>query len=175
MDPCRSGGIFVRTTSALVILGAMATSAPVWSQGSQVIEPLGFMGDRYLGLENRSPETPASRYVRISHAGAVSTPDGPALHVRVTNITDEPIHVAVRFDAPGREADCADAADLDPAIGQRYICRQEVIRSGVKYPVTIEIRTAGKREPVERIRRSYRFGKDHLAALAGRTGRGLDG
>jgi hypothetical protein len=168
----RSGRTLVRATGALVILGAMTLSAPAWSQG---IESLGIPYDRQLTLDRKLPESPASRYVRITQAGAVRTLDGPALHVRVTNITDEPIHVAVAFDPPGQAADCTEAADLDPAIGQRYVCPQPMIRSGVRYPVTIEVRTTGKRAPVERIRQTYRFGKDHLAALAGRPGGRLAG
>lgn len=156
MDPQRPGNILVRAAGALLIMGTMSTS--IWSQ-------------------NTSPDTstPTSRYVRITHAGAVNTPDGPALHLRVTNIDDEPIRVVVTFDAPGKDADCTGTADLDPAAGQRYVCPQSIIRPGIAYPVTVEVRKAGKRWAVERTRRSYYFGKDHLATLAGRAGRGLDG
>ena len=172
MGPQRSGGMLVRATSALIVLGAMATSSPIWPQG---MEPLGFMEDRSKGFEKSVPDTRASRYVRISHAGAISTTDGPALHVRVTNIADEPIQVEVKFDAPGRDADCSEAADLDPDTGQRYVCPQATIRPGITYPVTVEVRSPGKRWPIERIRRSYRFGKENVTALAGRGARGLDG
>ena len=169
MDPQRPGKTLVRAAGALLIMGAMTTS--VWSQGMTLIE---LPRDPYPTIDTK-PNTPPSRYVRISHAGAVNTLNGPALHLRVTNIADEPIRVAVTFDAPGKDADCTETADLDPSTGQRYVCPQSMIRSGIVYPVTVEIHKAGKRGAIERIRRSYQFGKDHLASLAGRAGQGLDG
>lgn len=169
MDLQRPGNTLVRAAGALLIMGTMTTS--VWSQGMSLIE---LPRDPYPTIDTK-PNTPPSRYVRISHAGAVNTPDGPALLIRVTNIADEPIRVAVTFDAPGKNADCKETAELDPAFGQRYVCPQSIIRSGIAYPITVEVRKAGRRAAVERFRRSYYFGKDHLASLAGQVGRGLDG
>jgi len=169
MDPQKPGNTLVRATGALLIMGTLTTSA---LSGAELIE---MPRDPYPRIETRPHDAPASRYVRISHAGAVNTPDGPALLIRVTNIADEPIRVAVTFDAPGKNADCKETTELDPAIGQRYVCPQSIIRSGIAYPITVEVRKAGRRAAVERFRRSYYFGKDHLASLAGQVGRGLDG
>ena len=169
MDPQKPVKTLVRAAGALLIAGALTTS---WSLGTELIE---MPRNPYPSIETKPSDTPASRYVRISPAGAVNTPDGPALLIRVTNIADEPIRVAVTFDAPGRKADCKETAELDPAIGQRYICPQSIIRSGIAYPITVEVRKAGRRAAVERVRRSYYFGKDHLASLAGQAGRGIDG
>lgn len=174
MDPQKPGNTLVRAVGALLITGTMAMgtmATPVWSQGMNLVE---LPRDPYPTIDTK-PDAHGSRYVRISQAGAVNTPNGPALHMRVTNITDEPIRVAVIFDAPGKSADCTETADLDPAAGQRYVCPQSIIRSGIVYPVTVEVRKAGKRGAVERIRRSYQFGKDHLASLAGQVGSGIDG
>lgn len=170
MHPLRSGRTLVRAAGALTLLGALA--APCWPAG---IENLGFLDDRALRMNDRQHEGPRSRYVRISHAGAVSTPEGPALHLHVTNIAGGPIRVAVTFDAPGRSTDCSTTADLVPAAGQSYVCPQPILRTGVEYPVTIEIRRVENEKAVERIRRLYRFDKDHVAALSARARNRLDG
>jgi len=169
MHPLRSGRILVRAAGALAIMGALAV--PCWAAG---IENLGFLDDRALRMNDKQHEGPAPRYVRISHAGALSTPEGPALHVHVTNIADGPIRVAVTFDTPGRSSDCSTTADLVPAAGQSYVCPQPILLTGVEYPVTIEIRKAEKERTIERIRRLYRFDKDHVAALSA-AGNRLDG
>jgi hypothetical protein len=166
MDSRRTPGErFARASVALVIMimCSIVPLAPTWSREQR--SPA-FQRDPSFSLRERPRE--GSRYVRIKRAGALRTPDGPALLVQLTSIAARPILVAVSFDPPGREFDCTSVADLPPAGEHRYVCPIPILEAGMVYPVTIEVRSPGGRRPIERIRHAWRFEQGHLAALAGR-------
>ena len=147
--------LFVTAMGLLIFAGA----------GYAQIQPSKTQSSSAWAMQESPNDGGKSSWIALGTSGAVGTPDGPELRLSVSNRKTEPLELRVTFKTPGRKGDCVVTKTLAPSGKIEFACHQDSLLPEKTYPVTIEVFKQGKQKRVERVRLSYRFGRDDIARL----------
>lgn len=133
-------------------------------------QPSRMQSESAWATQHSAHDSTKSSWITLSRGGAVGTPDGPELRLSVSSKKGVPLDVKVTFRMEGAE-DCVVTRTIAPSGKAGFACTQSSLVAEKTYPVTIEIFKQGKSKRVDRLRFSYRFGKNDIARLEDRIAR----
>jgi hypothetical protein len=156
MDSQRGPVRLIVSTFALLII-----ILPGYAQ----VQPSRMQGSSAWATQESSRSGDKSSWITLGRSGAVGTPDGPELHLSVTSKKSEPLEIKVTFKTPGPGEACELTKTVAPSVRTVFACPQTSLQPDRTYPVMVDVFKQGEKRRADRIRLSYRFGRNDIARL----------